>query len=142
MEYGHSIRACFDVWKIAGGGPFGDRGLGVDQGFIAVFWEAVTGRVAVTYNLPFFVAEPADFYMLRFAGGGRVGARTPGLSGNLFAQDVWLITVARVPATFGGATAETISNRHKLSMRAVEILSGFLGGGPRLEDTTPVVPWV
>jgi hypothetical protein len=63
MDYGHSIRACFDVWKIAGGGPFGDRGLGVDQGFIAVFWEAVTGRVAVTYNLPFFVPEPADFYM-------------------------------------------------------------------------------
>ena len=35
----------------------------MDQGFIAVFWEAVTGRVDVTYNLPFVVVGPADFYM-------------------------------------------------------------------------------
>jgi hypothetical protein len=63
MEYGHSIRACFDVWKIAGGVPLEIGDLAWTRALSPFFWEAVTGRVAVTYNLPFFVVEPADFHM-------------------------------------------------------------------------------
>jgi len=42
-----------------------------------------------------------------------------------------------------GRLADGVSaGDHKLSIGSVEILSGFLGGGPRPEDATPVVLWV
>jgi hypothetical protein len=63
-------------------------------------------------------------------------------------QDVWLVTVGSVAADVlrgnrrNHPQEKKLGNRHKLSMRAVKILSGYLGGGPRLEDITLVVPWV
>jgi hypothetical protein len=139
MEYGHVIRACIDVWKLADGVSGGDRGLGMEQGFSAVFWEAVSGRVAHT-TCPL---QPSNFYIgqvrwrrLDLVQGARperqlVCARRLAINRGQGAAAVWRNNRRNHPQE------KKLVNSFKLSREAVDLAAARLG-----EDITPVVPWV